>query len=157
MSAAKSNRALLAKIPLLKAALAKHFAGKPLLLNNVELTVDQINAQLDAYAASIVANGTARAAWERRVQLTRALAPSGNKLVAAIEDLARVSFGNASDALADFGLRPLPPRTRTVAVKAEAIERSAATRVARFTLGPKQKAKIHGSPTPNGGDKPKSG
>jgi hypothetical protein len=144
MGRSTSNRSLLARIPLLRGGLAKHFAGKTLMLNNVEISVDAISAQLDGYAESITANETSRAAWQARVQHTRAVAPDGDALIAAVEALVRVTFGSASDRLGDFGLAPRPPYKRSVAVKAEAIERSAATRVARHTTGPKQKAKIHG-------------
>jgi len=158
-----TNTALLTKIPLLKSGLAKHFAGKLLTLNNVAISVEEASAQLTTYADSITANATSHAAWQARVQQTDALAPAGDALVMAIENLARVTFGTASDSLADFGLKPRAAAKKSVAVQAEAIERGAATRVARHTVGPNEKAKIHGTAAaapapqaPDTGNKPKS-
>jgi hypothetical protein len=55
-------------------------------------------------------------------------------------------YAGSPDTLAAFGLAPLKVGTKSVAVKHEAIAKSLATREARHTMGPKQKATIHGTP-----------
>jgi len=60
----------------------------------------------------------------------------------------KVTFGNQPDALADFGLAP--PKARapmTAEQKAVAAAKRKATRVARGTLGKKQKKAVKGAVT----------
>jgi hypothetical protein len=58
------------------------------------------------------------------------------------------TLGSRSPTLVDYGLTPKKPLKRTSAAKAQTAEKSLATRVARHTLGPRQKAGIHGSVPP---------
>ncbi|HEY8039212.1 MAG TPA: hypothetical protein VIF15_05430, partial [Polyangiaceae bacterium] len=60
-------------------------------------------------------------------------------------------FGDTQDSgpkLEIFGFTPRKARTTTVKTKAAAAEKVVATRKARNTMGPKQKAKIKGTPAP---------
>jgi hypothetical protein len=64
--------------------------------------------------------------------------------VSSLEQLVRSMFTKSVETLADFGLTPrkqVNPKTDATALK---IARAKATRVARGTVGPKQKAKIKG-------------
>ena len=54
-------------------------------------------------------------------------------------------YSESPDTLAAFGLAPPKVATKTVAVKNDAVAKSLATRAARHTMGPKEKAKIHGT------------
>ena len=54
-------------------------------------------------------------------------------------------FGADSKQALDFGFAPRTPRARKSADKAKAAEQAMATREARHTLGPVQKAKIKGT------------
>ena len=64
-------------------------------------------------------------------------------------------FGATNGALADFGMKPRTTKQRTSAQKAETAQKAAATRTARHTVGPRQKAQIHGAPAPTTPDAPK--
>jgi hypothetical protein len=69
-----------------------------------------------------------------------------------VKSFLRALYGAGNEALADFGMTARPPRKPTVPTKAAAVEKSAATRTARHTLGTRQKAAIHGAPpAPSGG------
>lgn len=57
-------------------------------------------------------------------------------------------FSESPDTLAVFGLKPRQPHKETVAIRAEAVAKAKATRLARHTLGPKQKLEITGQTTP---------
>jgi hypothetical protein len=87
----------------------------------------------------------ARATWLAAVEADRDERAKSQTLVGALKQSLLVFFAGQSDTLADFGLtaRKTPvvsPETRVAAaVKAKA------TREARHTLGPKQKAKIKGT------------
>jgi len=77
------------------------------------------------------------------------------KLMAAttlvVRATAVTNLGQNSTGFASLGFEPRTPKKATPAVKVEAIAKGAATREARHTTGPKQKAKIHGTvpePTP---------
>jgi hypothetical protein len=64
----------------------------------------------------------------------------------AVKAAAAVAFGNTSASYQTLGFpSPTLRRTTTTAVKAEAVEKSHATREARGTKGSRQKASIHGT------------
>ncbi len=129
------------------AGLQKHYAGKTLLLDGVQVTTQVVVDVLNAYAAAIAATAAARAVWTGDVAAERKLRPTSMAQLEAVHDLVRLNFGTASPVLADFGMTPRTPGNagkKTVAVKAAALEKSRADPRARHTMGPKQKAKIHG-------------
>src|SRR5580693_9503349 len=70
--------------------------------------------------------------------------PAATTLIQDLGDYVRAMYGNSNVVLGEFGMAPRKRAKATVATKQEAIAKSAATRVARHTAGPKQKAKIHG-------------
>jgi hypothetical protein len=66
--------------------------------------------------------------------------------LASLRSFVMLKFGsNAIATLADFGFQPRKRTVPTVDTKAAAAEKSLATRAARHTMGPKQKAKIKGT------------
>jgi hypothetical protein len=73
-----------------------------------------------------------------------------------VRQIVLAQFAGAPDILAKFGLAPPKPRKpRTVEEKLTTVQKSASTRVARHTMGPKQRLKITGDhPTPEGPQAP---
>ena len=72
--------------------------------------------------------------------------------VAAVRRIVLGMFNKNPDTLAVFGLKGLKTRKPKVAVKAAAVAKNKATRVARGTVGPKKKLAIKGTvPADNGG------
>jgi hypothetical protein len=145
---AKTNKATLARIPLLVSAIEKYFQGQTLTLNGVKITAADLITALLAYATALTASQQAHASLAMAVKASKAQAVTGDNLIAGLEGYVRVMLGDDDNALLAFAMTPHKSGKRPVAVKAEAIEKSAATRVARHTLGPKEKAKIHGEVPP---------
>ncbi len=66
---------------------------------------------------------------------------------AAVKVVAAGTLGENSTGYASLGFTPRTVRKPTLAVRAVAVVKGAATRVARHTLGPRQKEAIHGTVT----------
>jgi hypothetical protein len=70
----------------------------------------------------------------------------GTDLARHRADFRLVAFAGSIDTLADFALKARKPRTPlTPEQKAAAVAKAEATRAARHTMGPKQKAAIKGT------------
>jgi hypothetical protein len=136
---------VLVQIPLMIAAVLKYFAGQTLMLDGVKVASADAVKTLQAYADALKAANAAHAQWADLVVTARKLEPGATALVTQIEAYVRAVYGNANAILAEFGLSVRKRATRTVAAKVEQVERALATRVARHTAGPKEKAKIHGT------------
>jgi hypothetical protein len=94
-------------------------------------------AVVDADAARTAA---VKADRDERAQTT--------KVVNAFRQFVLATFTESPDTLATFGLKARKASTTKVAVKAQAVTKREATRVARATKGSRQKKAIHGSVTP---------
>jgi hypothetical protein len=65
--------------------------------------------------------------------------------LAALTSYLEGIYGAQSSILADYGIKPKKPYKRTVKSKVTAAEKDAATRLARDTMGPREKEAIHGT------------
>jgi hypothetical protein len=129
----------------LSAGIRQYLSGKILTLAGKTITADDLLKEIDGYVAQLNTTDAAHANWIAEVRATAALeAAAIDPDLEAFESYLRGLYGASSQTLVSFGLAPRKPRTRTVAEKAETAAKSAATRVARHTLGPRQKAAIHG-------------
>jgi hypothetical protein len=145
MSTIKSKSSLVALIPKVVAGLRSHFAGQTLTFNGKPVTVEEVCAELQAWAASVAADVAAKGVWSDAVAAERVLAPSAQGRLNSVRELVRMTFGSTSVALTDFGMTPRKlPQKRTAAIQTAANEKAAATRIARHTMSTKQKAQIHG-------------
>jgi hypothetical protein len=103
-----------------------------------------IQADIDAADASV----QAKANLSTAVQIEHNSHAKVNPVLRLFKFYVITLFGDAKDAsstLADFGLQPRKSTPKTVATKAEAIVKTKATRTARHTSGPKQKAQVKGT------------
>ncbi len=124
----------------------EHFAGQTLVLNGVSGKPADFATRWQAYIAAEDAADVAKAAWLGKVDAAKQLAATVAPEVIAAHSFVRSVFGTASPALADFGMTARRVTdNRTVAEKTQAVEKALATRQVRHTMGPKQKAAIHGS------------
>jgi hypothetical protein len=90
-----------------------------------------------------------RAAWQTAVKANRDERAKTYSLISGVRQTLQVMFAGSIDTLADFGLKPRKiPAVRTPEEKAAAVAKAKATRKARNTMGPKQKAKIKGTVPP---------
>jgi hypothetical protein len=126
--------------------LTKHAATLPsMLLAGQTVPTAELTAVLQSRIAATARVTSAHAAYLTAVKAYRDEMESTAPLVSNARAALAVGFAGQIEALADFGLEPrkartpLSPDEMTVA-----IAKGKATRVARHTMGPKQKAAIRG-------------
>jgi hypothetical protein len=84
--------------------------------------------------------------WQAAVQADRDQLAKTKPFVAGLRKALEAAYAGAIEQLADFGLKAPKPRTPlTPEQKAAAVKKAEATRAARHTMGPKQKAAIKGT------------
>ncbi len=128
------------------AGLRKHLMGQVLSINNTEVKVDDLLTEFDSYETQVSTTAVARSAWMQQVGAEQALVLRMKPELVSLEQYLRGRYGQSNAILRDFGLTPRTPPKVKVPVKAAAIVKSAETRVARHTMGKRQKAAIHGTP-----------
>jgi hypothetical protein len=137
-----------ARITTVVAGIQKHFSGMAtLMLNNTSINTAAFVSQLQADIA------LSNKATATRAQLTTDV-NAANQSHATVDPLLRFlralvigQFGDtdaSASILADFAMAPRKTPSTSTATKAQAAAQAKATRVARGTAGPKQKAKIKG-------------
>jgi hypothetical protein len=90
-----------------------------------------------------------RATWQAAVKANREEQAKSEPLISAVRQTLRMMFAGSIETLAEYGLTPRKQRTPpTPEEKAAAVAKALATRKARNTMGPKQKAKIKGAVSP---------
>jgi hypothetical protein len=131
------------------AGVQKHLAGTSLILAGKTFTALEVVQFLQERIDVEGPVATALAAWKNAVAAEQAKITGTHPYVLALDQLLRAMFGTNVETLADFGLAPRKRATPTTEATALQIARAKATRAARGTMGPKQKAKIKGVvPTP---------
>jgi hypothetical protein len=147
MSKNTSGSALENKARRLIDAITANAAGKAMVLGGVTMTPDQAIAKLQAIIILLKAATDARVASTVAVRAVRSERPGAAQFVLDIQDWARVMFGTDDKALSAFGLKKKKaPKPRTAEEQTLVNQKSAATRKARHTLGPREKKAIHGAP-----------
>jgi hypothetical protein len=125
----------------------KHWSAKgPQLFGGQMYSLEQIIAQLQSVIDAINATAAAHAAWQAKVASQRDLQTRLGAFVRSVENMVRGEVGDNPRILADFGLEPLKKTgPRTTKAKLEMIQKAAATRALRHTMGKRQRRKIKGS------------
>jgi hypothetical protein len=118
---------------------------KAILLGGQTYSPAQIVAAFTAFLQAITDLEAAKTAYQQALVAEEAAAAVADPLVALLKAYAQGTYGKSSPTLTDFGFALAKPGVKTAKVKAAAAEKSKATRVARNTLGSKQKAGIHGT------------
>jgi hypothetical protein len=90
---------------------------------------------------------TAKAATKVKLAARKTVMASARPFMGAYRTYIKAIYGNQPDVLADFGVNPKARTPQTVAVKAAAAAKRAATRTARGTKGTAQKKAIKGDVT----------
>jgi hypothetical protein len=123
----------------------KHLAGAPLVLAGKTFTAAEAVQFLQERVDAASSVKTLTAAVTNAVAAEKAKVAETKKYVSALRQLVHAMFGTNAETLADFGIalhqQATPPTTEQMALR---IARGKATRVARHTATPKQKAKIKG-------------
>jgi len=94
------------------------------------------------------ATDVASNAWHAAVAKEKGQTEELSGLQTLLRSYVVATFGEASTTFTDFGFTPRKVTTPTAETKAEAVQKRLATRDARHTMGPRQKAKITGATTP---------
>jgi hypothetical protein len=131
------------------AALAKLEPDTSLPVTGKLVTSKDLQAQIQAHVDAMKSADDARAKVSQFVALDRSLRANLALVLSGIRSYAAGRYGELSPEFASFGFKPKKTPQRTVASKAGAVEKLRATRVARHTMGKRQRAAIHGVvPTP---------
>jgi hypothetical protein len=119
-----------------------------LVIGSATVTTKDIVATLQSRIDARTTVEPARAPWQSAVQADRALEAKTKPFVAAVRASLLASFAGNIDTLAKFGLAPRQKPVTTPEVKVAAAAKAKATRAARHTMGPKQKASVKGTVSP---------
>ncbi len=130
--------------------LTQHASTIPsIAIGGTTYTTAAIIAVLQARIATGNAVTSTRATWQAAVQADRDKQDQSQAFVSGLRTALQVAFAGQIEPLADFGLAPPKPQPhRTPEQKALQAKKAAATRAARHTMGPKQKAAIKGTVPP---------
>jgi hypothetical protein len=129
--------------------LNKHATSIPgIVIAGASATTKDIVVTLQSRVDSARTVQSSRASWLAAVQTDRALRDKTKTYVSGLRQALLVAFAGQIDVLADFGLTPRKPRVVTPEEKVATAAKARATRVARHTMGKKQKAAIKGTVAP---------
>jgi hypothetical protein len=141
----KNKAQVVATAQQLIAGAAKHLTGvTQVTLLGSSYTPNDLASKLQSLVNLRSDVDAARAVTAAKVAAEAAQAKPLRALMSAFVAYVRVTFGNSPDVLADFGLAPkaqaqVSPETQVIAAA-----KRKATRAARHTMGPKQKAGVKG-------------
>ncbi len=113
-------------------------------LNGSSVKTEDFTAKLQGILSASDAADAAKAVWVAKLAAAREQSAAAEPDIVAAHSYVLAVFGAKSTTLADFGL-PRRSTARTLAAKQQAVAKSLATRDARHTMGPRQKAAIHGT------------
>jgi hypothetical protein len=126
----------------------KHLANlTQVMLAGGSFTPAQVTAQLQALVKLRTDVDAAKASTKAKIAAEKTDMPARRIFMDAVVSFVKAAFGNAPDVLADFGLHPKARAPLTVEAKTAAAAKRKATRVARHTMGAKQKKGVKGAVT----------
>jgi hypothetical protein len=115
------------------------------LLPTGSVTRDDLIKEFQGFISVAETTKSAQQSWHEAVQAERAAELVVRPVRQAVRSVIQGRFGASAKQLAQFGFVPLKPATRKVDVKAQAVVKMKATRVARATKGKVQKKNIKGT------------
>ncbi len=143
-----SRSAELARVNGAIAGIQKYFSTTAsVVLAGTTYTPAQLTSLLQAYADAIQALIGLHAQLRASVGAVTAEGEAVDKILLALASYVDNLFGSDPGKLADFGMKPRKVAVVSAQTKVLAQAKSKATRLARHTMGSKQKASIHGTVT----------
>jgi len=127
------------------AGIPKRMQNAQILVNGTTLTASAAVALLQGRVTAATNVGATKAAYQAAVKAADAAESATAATVSGIVEVIYVAFGDDPSALADFGLPVRKKGVMTPAQRIAAEAKAKATRAARHTMGPKQKAAITGT------------
>ena len=126
----------------------KHIAA-PISIGNVTYAPSDLKGVFTAHTAALDAADAARKQWTDLVQAARDAGERADEVYDLLRSALIGQYGKQANAtLNDFGMRPPKSAATTAKVKAEAVDKRAATRVARHTMGKVQRKAVTGASVP---------
>jgi hypothetical protein len=126
----------------------KHAAAIPsAVISGAVQTPKDIVATLQSRIDTARAALSTRASWQAAIRTDRATRDATKTYVSGVKQTLLVAFAGQLDTLADFGLTARATPVLTPEEKIARTAKALATRAARHTLGPRQKAAIKGKVT----------
>jgi hypothetical protein len=119
-----------------------------LLINGTVQPMGTITGTLQSRIDATNKTRSTKATWEMAVESEHSIRGATTTFVVSVKQAILVAFAGQNDVLADFGLKSRPKRVLTTEQLAARAAKAKATREARHTMGPKQKAAIKGTVTP---------
>jgi hypothetical protein len=121
-------------------------ADKVFILAQKKYARDELVAVFEAHLADLDAADSAHVTWRAAVASERKAGLVAHGVAALFRALLFGELGAGSAELGHFGWTPpKKPGPKTVAAKLAGVEKGAATRVARKTMGSRQRRKIKGA------------
>jgi hypothetical protein len=108
------------------------------------VTSKELQARIQSQVDAMRAVNEARAKLAQLIALERSGHAQLIPLLVAVRNYAAGIFGETSADFASFGFKPRKAPERTARSKVEAAEKLRATRIARHTMGKRQRLAIHG-------------
>ncbi len=118
-------------------------------IGSVMYTPPELKAVFTAHNTALDAADALRKQWTDQVQVARAAGEKADEVYLLLRSALIGQYGKQANAtLNDFGMRPPKSTAATTKVKAEAVDKRAATRVARHTMGKVQRKAVTGASVP---------
>jgi len=123
----------------------KRMASAQFLVNETTYTVAQAVTLLQGRVTAATSMVIAKAAYQAAAKAADVAESTTAATVSGLIEVIYVAYGDDPAALADFGLPARKKGVMTPAQRLAASAKAKATRAARHTMGPKQKAAITGT------------
>jgi hypothetical protein len=134
----------------LEAGIKANFTDvQTVIVGGATYTPPQLEAQIETFLAAQTLTLTTGNAYHAAVAAEKTSDASAKTFRSQIEAYAISRYGKTSPILSQLGFTPAKPKKVTTAVKAVAVLKVKATRMARNTMGRKQKLKIVGTVNPS--------
>ena len=149
INAIPSNRPTVqARDALIITGIQKHLSNvAPMTFAGTAYTPAQLIAFFQHQIDAINLIASNKAAWKGSIADEKAIKATMTVVLAGFRSYVRQMFAGDSATLADFGIVTKKRATPTPAARVVAAAKAKSTRTARGTMGPKQKAAIHGTLT----------
>jgi hypothetical protein len=126
----------------------KHYASSPMvILDGVSLAPDDIVKALQGSIDAADATTAVTALFHKTVDAEQTAHAAADAVYLGLKTLVTSQFKTAPDTMAEFGFTLQPRQVPDAATAAAAVEKRRATRVARHTMGKRQKANVKGTVT----------
>lgn len=125
------------EVQTIASALKKHLKAKQTVtLDGVSYSSTDVLKKVEQYLALLEETTALRTKWRRAVADERAAKVAMTPFFAALKSFVANQFGESSEAFGDFGYVPRKAAKRTVASKARAVQKQAATRASHHVVAP---------------------